>query len=219
MQEGDLKTVSPQLHRSDTLATRIIGANRSATLSSTIVVLVAMFFACCSALSVIYTRPTKVDHGALVDNNNRAIGTSKTFDLVDLMTVAALGPDYDFHAIETITLDVTDPANGTFLGTYGARTMGFFWYNATDIDFYLLDGNTLHISSDAVGLEPTVRTAFGMTPVETRRRALVAWLGVVKQLLKPWKAHAPSSQQGPQHTSCFATNSCGGKSGTDYKGR
>ena len=88
-----------------------------------------------------------------------------------------------------------DPEDGTKLGTYGARTIGFFWYNSTDIDFYLQDGNTLHIASDKLALEPTVRTTSGMTPVEHRRKL---WFGLVKKLLDPWKAHAPTTQPEPK---------------------
>ena len=76
-----------------------------------------------------------------------------------------------------------------------ARTIGFFWYNASDIDFYLQDGNTLHISSGQLALEPTVRDQFGATPEEHRRKL---WVGsLVRMLLKPWKAHAPTTQPEP----------------------
>ena len=57
------------------------------------------------------------------------------------------------------------------------RTIGFHWYNATDIDFFLEAGMTLHVSNGLKVLVPTMRDAFGVTPASHRRKMLAFLVG------------------------------------------
>jgi len=110
----------------------------------------------------------------LVDSSNHPVATSTAKEHIVLDTVATRGKTYDFNQIESVTVEVANPETHQ-AELRGFRTIGFHWYNTTDIDFFLEGAMTLHISAGIKTLAPTLRNAFGVTPAEHRRKMLLAF--------------------------------------------
>jgi hypothetical protein len=108
----------------------------------------------------------------LVDSKDHVVGTSKILNVNDLLTVPKLGAKYDYSQIESIQMTVKDPELEQ-TGVLALNTVGSFWYNSTDMDFFLETGLTLHISQGLMRLAPTFRSASGATPSAHRRKMFI----------------------------------------------
>jgi len=177
------------LHRKDlsapSIATRVIKANRTATGQSLIVVLLAVAISIITTCVVVYTRPTHVMGGAngalLVDSGNHPVATGAVKERMSLDAIARNGKAHDYNQIESVMVDVVNPETHQ-AEVLGFRTIGFHWYNTTDIDFFLEGAMTLHISAGIKTLAPTLRNAFGVTPAEHRRKLLLG-MAIVGSLI------------------------------------
>ena len=105
----------------------------------------------------------------LVDSNNHVVGTAKVANVQDLVQAPAQGAEYDYSQIESVSVTVID-SDSNLPGKLGLRSIGSFWYNSTDMDFFLETGLTLHISKGVMKLAPTLKNAFGATPAAHRRQ-------------------------------------------------
>lgn len=153
------------------VATRVIRSNRNQVLQSTLVILFAVAASSASTACIIYTRPTHVSDGALVDTSEKPVATAKAQEVVNLPDLPLLGMEFDYHSVEKVTLTVFDfETNQSKI--IGLRTVGFSWINDTDMDLFLAENNTLHISQTGMILAPTVKDITGSTPVALRRRRL-----------------------------------------------
>lgn len=158
------------------VGTRVIRANRSNTVASTVVIITAILACALSAAAVIYTRPTHVANGALVDTSLHPVGTAEAMYIAEnLETLPQGGAFFNYLSIESLILAITNPDTGRN-ESIGATPTGFHWYNSTDMDLFLNNDLTLHISAGTLLLAPTERTTMGVTPSETRsRRKLCVW--------------------------------------------
>jgi len=154
------------------IATRVIAANRSTTRTATLLVMGAIVASSAVVMTIIFTRPTHVNSsGALVDTNDQVVSTSKAMGQMPVERIAELGKEYDYNKIESVKVGMTNPETGQE-EVLGFRTLGYHWYNSTDIDFFLEGSMTLHVSMGLKVLAPTVRNAWGATPVAHRRQML-----------------------------------------------
>ena len=171
-----------QLKREDletkSIATRVISAHRKTSWLTGSVVVAAVVLSAVTTSAIIFTRPTHVDKGALVDSTNAPVGTAKIGSINDLKQAPALGSEYDYNSMESVKLQIVDPETNQ-PGMLNLRVVGSFWYNATDMDFFLETGLTLHSSkvmgSSVMKLAPTIRNAFGVTPAEHRRKLVLCF--------------------------------------------
>jgi len=112
----------------------------------------------------------------LVDSTNHLVGTGKVATVRDIVQAPAQGAEYDYSQIESVSMTVID-SDSNLPGKLSLRSIGSFWYNSTDMDFFLETGLTLHISKGLMRLAPTLKNAFGATPA-ARRRELFLCAGV-----------------------------------------
>jgi len=175
LKAGSLKVDSqrfPVATRDSSLsvATRVIRSQRTWVLQSTLVILLAIAASAASTCCIIWTRPTHVSGGVLVDTNESPVATATAQIVVSLPDLPQLGEEFDYHTVEKVTLKVADrETNETKI--VGLRAVGYAWLNDTDMDLFLADEVTLHISQTNMVLAPTVTVA-GSTPVDLRRRRL-----------------------------------------------
>jgi hypothetical protein len=117
----------------------------------------------------------------LVDSNNHLVGTAKVSHVNDIKNIPALGAEHDYSGIESLKMNVMNPETNE-PGVLTLKVIGSYWYNATDMDFFLERGLTVHISKAIMILVPTVKNAYGVTPVEHRRKMIlcagicIAWV-------------------------------------------
>jgi len=180
--ESDRAVLKRENLETKSVATRVIQANRNTTFKASLIVLVAIFGSVITTTTVVLTRPTHVQKNAeggasLVDSNDNPVSTSNSKTIVPLERISQMGEDYNYNNVDDVKLKINNPDTGAS-EVVGFRTLGFHWYNSTDMDFFLESGLTLHISAGIKVLVPTVRNAFGITPADHRRKMLLL-VGVV----------------------------------------
>jgi len=175
LNRSDLETKSV----ASRVVTRVVQAQSKVQLQSTIVIVAAVLVSVLTTCTIILTRPAHVAHPAamgptLVDSNGQIIGTQPVQASISIEKVCEMGEDFDYNSIESVSTKVYNNATGE-TSVMGFRTIGFHWYNNTDIDFFLQGAMTLHVSNGIKVLAPTVRDAFGMTPSGHRRSMLLVF--------------------------------------------
>jgi hypothetical protein len=99
-----------QLKREDletkSIATRVISAHRKTSWLTGSVVVAAVVLSAVTTSAIIFTRPTHVDKGALVDSTNAPVGTAKIGSINDLKQAPALGSEYDYNSMESVKLQI-----------------------------------------------------------------------------------------------------------------
>ena len=103
------------------------------------------------------------DGGTLVDANKHAVKTASVSTSLALWKLPILGETFDYSSLDYVQLMLMGR------GKVGFRTIGYHWYNTTDMDVFLERDQTLHITATTRVLAPTVTDDLGLTPIARRR--------------------------------------------------
>ena len=99
------------------VATRVIQANRKTAVQSSLVVVLAVLLSAVTTATIVFTRPTHVKHdaasSALVDATNQIVATNVAKTVTSIEQVASFGEEYDYNSIESVKVKIYVNETGT----------------------------------------------------------------------------------------------------------